>query len=264
MAIIDTATFFAKTLIPTVGGRNASRRVPFTFSSTKRLLQTGVLGTSDSRSVAKWNADYIMKRQLREIEGTAQTIDIAGTLGLSSAVSAGPNMPVISMMVNPSTVTWNQPKRWVKRDTMEGSVFYHFSNSNGQNNDILTLSFAGSTGNINTQNGVIAATDNAADIKLRIWHELYNLTREPMLLDGGIRNDFFITYRTVLMPMPITFIGFFNTVLQFNETADKPFNRDYSFQFTVTNTSPSLDELSSKINSALLLTGPISAAKTIL
>lgn len=273
MAILDTAQFFARTLIPTIGGRGPNRRVPFTFTSTKRLIETGAAGVSMSRELAKLSAQQILDGQLKAIDNVASVVDIASTVGLSAVASAVSILPVISMMVNPNSIHWTQPKRFSKRDTQNGSVFFHFANEMGQNNDILTLQFSGNTGNINTQNGIVASTDNASDIKLRIWHELYALSREPILLTdnlngqqvlSGVRNDFFITYRTVLMPMPITFVGFFNNVLEFTESADKPFSRDYSFGFTVTNTSPPLDQLTEKINNALTLVGPISAVKQVL
>lgn len=264
MGLLDAATFFSKTLIPTIGGRATNRRVPFTFSSTKRLLESGSVGTTQSRELAKEDAAIVLAKELRAIEGTDFLGSALGTLGLSSVLSVVPSMPVINMAVNPNTIRWSQPKRYVKRDTMNGSVFFHFTDSKGQNNDILTLTFSGSTGNINTQNGLDNSTNTGADVKLRIWHELYALTREPVLLDGGLKNEIFITYRTVLMPIPITFVGFFNQVLEFTENAAHPFSRDYTFGFTVTNTSPPLDDLTNKLNSALSLVGPISAIKSVI
>lgn len=263
MSLLDTASFFAKSLIPTIGGRGSNRRVPFTFTSTKRLLASGALDTANSRDLAKADAQDVLTKELKAIEGTDTLGSVLGTLGLSSILSVVPSMPVISMAVNPNTIKWNQPKRFNKRDTMNGSVFFHFTNQNGQNNDILTLNFTGNTGNINTQNGLDASTATGADVKLRIWHELYALTREPVLLDGGVKNEFFITYRTVLLPIPVTFIGFFNQVLEFTENAKDPFSRDYNFGFTVTNTSPPLDDLTNKLNSALSLVGPISAVRSV-
>lgn len=263
MSIFDAASFFSKSLVPTVTGRNTQRRVPFSFTSTQRLLKAGLLGAGNSRELAKQSASTTLKNELRAIEGNSTIGQVAGLLGVSSALSVIPTMPTIEMMVNPHTVKWDQPKRFTKRDTMGGSVFYHFSNEAGQNNDILTLQFQGNTGNINTTN-LFDTTAVAGDVKLRIWHELYALTREPVLLEGGVKNEFFITYRTPLFPIPITFIGFFNSVLDFTENADSPLSREYSFGFTVTNTSPSLDVVVNKINSALSLTGPVSAARQII
>lgn len=268
MALLDPISFFSQTLIPS-GGAGAARRVPFTFTSTKRLITAnGTSGPLISRDLVQQNAQQTLKDELQAIQNSSTISTLTGTLGMSSATTLSTS-PVISMMVNPHTVKWSQPKRYTKKDTMNGSVFFHFSNTNGQNNDILTLTFSGNTGNISTQQpldyqyltstGPAAVALTGADNKLRMWHELYSLTREEVLLPKAIKNEFFITYRTVLMPISITFVGFFNSTLEFTETAASPFSRDYSFSFTVLDTSPKLDVLVSKINSALSTTGLIGA-----
>jgi hypothetical protein len=127
------------------------------------------------------------------------------------------------------------------------------------------MRFAGSTGNIDTQADFFDALKTGANLKLRTWHELYSLSREPVLLSEantgiqgiprGIRNDFFITYRTILMPIQITLIGFFENVLDFEESADEPFNRRYSFSFKVLDTSPKLDDLVERLSKNLSTTG---------
>lgn len=276
MAILDTAQLFAKSMVPTVGGRSGARRVPFTFTSTRRLLKFGPNAGMTSRELAKINAEVQRSATLTTIENAERSSATFGTLGLSpasSAIGAVTNSPIIQMAVNPSSVTWSQNKRYSKQDTQNGSVFFHFSDENGRNNDILTLSFSGSTGNIGTQQGFIEAVQIGADQKLRTWHELYGLSREPVLLSDdinrtsvitGVKNEFFITYRTVLMPMPITLVGFFNQVLNFTESADTPFTRNYSFEFTVVHTYPDLDKLVDSLNSALTSVSPISAAAQVL
>lgn len=263
MAILDAAQFFSRTLIPTINGRGPQRRVPFTFSSTQRLLANGALGAANSRQLAKADAKATLAEELKVIEGIESTSSVVGTLGLSTFTSALSTLPVISMMINPNSVKWHQPKRFTKRDTMNGSTFFHFTDDNGCNNDILDLQFSGSTGNINTQN-LLDSTATAADVKLRIWHQLYALSRERVLLDNGVRNQFFITYRTILMPIPITFVGFFNSALEFTEDAAHPYSRNYSFGFTVTDTSPKLEVLVEKINSALVDVGGISAVRSVI
>jgi hypothetical protein len=142
-------------------------------------------------------------------------------------------------------VRWDQPKRFVKKDTQTGSLFLFFSDQNGQNNDILTLTFAGSTGNIDPRStDPTTAAQNAQ--KLQIWHQLYALTRQPMYYTLGgttYQNNFYIIYDTVLIPFPLRFIGFFSKVMDFTEDAEHPFARNYSMQFTVVSTNPSLDNL---------------------
>lgn len=267
MAFLDGPAFFRNTVLPSFGGTGAVKRVPFTFTSTARLLRSGKLKVVGNK-YAQLAADEERKTQLGVIELETRGVNAAGQFGLSglvnqfqnvSQLSVGLNMPVIQMAINPQTIKWTQHKRVTKRDTMEGSVFFHFTNERNQNNDILTMSFTGKTGNINTQANLADVYNTGANLKLRIWHELYALSREPLLLSkqttgldipDGLRNEFFITYRTPLMPIQITLIGFFSKVLEFTESAQDPHNRDYNFDFTVTNTSPSLDDLSGLMNSA--------------
>lgn len=277
MALLDSAGFFRNTLLATVGASNlpaSAKRVPFTFTSTARLLKAGKVEALGSNYTKNQSA-IDTKRVLARIEEETRGLAAARQLGLSGLIDGfqnaqqsivGLNMPVVSMAVNPQSIQWNQNKRFTKRDTMDGSTFFHFTNSVDQNNDILTCSFSGKTGNINTQADFGSILQTGANLKLRVWHELYNLSREPMLLNKlntgkdvphGMKNEFFISYRTVLMPVQITLIGFFNTVLNFTETAADPFNRDYNFAFTVTKTSPSLDELSTMMNSSLSTIGQV-------
>lgn len=176
-------------------------------------------------------------------------------------------MPRITMALNPKSVRFEQPKRYTKKDTRSGSVFFHFTNTKGQNNDILTMRFQGNTGNIDLhgtfdapekdpgalQSGTAidaqrrAEQDTGAFRKLMVWHNLYLLSREPMLLDDNTENVFRITYVSQLFPRTIEFSGFFAKVLDFEENAAKPNSRDYSFDFIVTSTEPDLDDLVNEI-----------------
>jgi len=164
-------------------------------------------------------------------------------------------LPYIAMAINPKSIRWKQPKRFTKKDTRDGSVFFHFLNSKGQNNDILTLEFRGSTGNIDPRGSIqddqpqdpdqplSREQDTGALRKFIVWQNLYLLSREPMLLPDGTENVFTITYISPLFPQAINFNGFFNEVLEFEENAEKPHSREYTFQFTVQSTEPDLDEL---------------------
>jgi hypothetical protein len=176
-------------------------------------------------------------------------------------------MPFIEMAINPKSVRFNQPKRFTEKKTREGSVFFHFTNNQGQNNDILTLEFAGNTGNIDRRGSIdkrefsdrinddpskgSGSSDTGAIFKIMIWHQLYLLTREPMLLPDGSENVFTISYISPLFPQAIDFNGFFNEVLSFEENAEKPNSRDYDFSFTVQSTDPSLDEVMDAILTVL-------------
>ena len=156
------------------------------------------------------------------------------------------------MVINPNSVVWEQPKRWVKKDVRNGSVFFHFTNSKGQNNDVLTLRFSGNTGNIGTRSDLINPAEGepaqqGAFAKLRAWHNLYLLTREPILLSDQTVNVQTITISSQLLPLPITFRGFYNRVLDLTESADQPNSRDYAFDFTVTGSNPDLDIMATLI-----------------
>jgi len=256
-----------------VGSASPVQRVPFEFTSTKRLLLSGnsaVASRAISRASEK-DAKTLMKeldnvgkaQLLTDRSGGTETIDPPATKPVDTSKLPRDKsiLPVIKMAVNPNSVKWSQNKRYVKRDTMNGSTFFHFSDTFGRNNDILVMQFSGNTGNIKTKFVDIDAKEigealgsTKADLKLKIWHELYNLSREELILKdlNNIRNEFFITYQTVLFPNPITLIGFFNQVLDFTENAANPYSRDYTFSFTVTDTSPSLDEISHGLSSTLV------------
>jgi hypothetical protein len=199
------------------------------------------------------------------------TSDKRRGFGRNEFVSIDPNVRrLIQMQVNPSSVKFTQPKRWVKRDTRDGSTFFHFLNKDGQNNDILTISFSGTSGYIDrrgsqpttihhdkilgadvdfeTQNNLF----NTGSIeKLIVWHNLYHLTREAMLLENGTENKFYIFYISKVFPITIRFTGFFNQVLDFSEEGAKPNSVDYSFDFTVESVQPELDTLLAQITTVL-------------
>lgn len=171
--------------------------------------------------------------------------------------------PYVKMGINPNSIGWDQPKRYSKQDTQEGSVFFHFTNSQGQNNDILTLSFKGNTGSIDQEllddleaggaqaRGLPPIRDSehaAAVANALAWHNLYLLTREPNVLSDGTENVWIITYMSKLFPQSIDFYGFFNSVLKFSEEAEDPNSRDYAFDFTVTSTEPPLDRYINEVN----------------
>ena len=180
-------------------------------------------------------------RLSRDVAVVKQRQTLFGSAGNGSILQTS-----ITMRLNPRSVKWSQPKRITKKDTRRGSTYFHFNNAAGQNNDILTLSFSGNTGNIDLRGSVPSPTGtppNATDAqaKLVAWHNLYLMTKEPMLLATGEDNVFHILYQSALFQSPVTFNGFFQKVMEFEESASKPNSRDYSFDFTVTSTSPDLD-----------------------
>jgi hypothetical protein len=181
----------------------------------------------------------------------------------------------ILLMLNPHSVSFRQPKRITKKNTQGGTVYFHWTDLNGQNNDILEMQFKGRTGNIrnkpnppNTNSfigtGLQAAanalsgtssstpTPNAGFAKHMLWSKLYTLTRVPMVDPvSRLKNISEITYISPLFPKKILFMGFFNNVLEFAEVAEQPWLIEWSFSFIVQATNPSLDTISQMIASVL-------------
>jgi hypothetical protein len=238
----------------------------------------------------------------------SQSFDIASTLG-ASLVSAGdpsaplrtpmvmscttwqndgnPNHAPIRMMVNPHSVQFKQPKRITKRNTQGGTIYFHWSDLNGSNLDILEIAFKGRTGNILNKppvasgpsgiagaigSGLAAAaaflggvgpsaTPNTGAAKHFTWARLYELTRTPQLDPAtGNRNVCQIYYTSPLFPLPISFYGFFNQALDFGETAEQPFLVEWSFNFVVQYTMPDLNTISSYLQQVLALSPAAQAA----
>lgn len=228
------------------------------------LLNSGNSITSGNSIRTAWLFSSTLRRQQLSAStaATALASAVGGTAAAAQSILAGTVLPVgvlpvVEMAINPNSVTWDQPKRWTKKDVRNGSVFFHFTNDKGQNNDVLTLNFQGNTGNIDlraslqSQEGEDAV---GAKRKLQVWHNLYLLTREPVLLNDRRINVKTITISSQLLPQPITFSGFYNKVLDFSETADKPHSRDYAFSFTVTSVEPDLDTMVTDVLQVLTTT----------
>jgi len=183
-----------------------------------------------------------LRSYLRGDEGVEKITDVVAKQNkLSAAVASGTYLTNIEMLVNPSSIQWTQPKRVVPVNTQGGTVFFHFGDKDGRDNDILTLTFRGSTGNIDPR-----ASDTLSNQKWLIWHNLYQLSREPVVLADGMENIVTIDYSSSLFPGDdentiLSFYGYFENVMSFTETAEKPNSRDYSFSFKVIKTQPDLN-----------------------
>lgn len=223
-------------------------RNPFVFDSDLRRSIRGQASTQlhaaqqiQSTIAAKSSLDTskLSQNKVLTAQSNAQTIDLTNQL---SSVNAGP----VTLLINPSSIEFDQPKRYERQDTMAGTVFHHFTNDKGQNNDILTIRFQGSTGNIYRGGNDDEARQRAV-ARLKIWHSLYQLTREAILNTNGEQNRQYVTYTSPLFPRVIEFTGFWTHVLRFSETGRKNRSRDYSMEFIVQDTNPSLDEISTLI-----------------
>lgn len=212
-------------------------RMPMLFTSLRRLRSSGVDITT-----------FISEDD--SVTGTGLST-IVDEISNKTVLEDG-QLSVIEMSVNPNSMSFRQPKRIVKRDTQQGSVFFHFTNSKGQDNDILTIDFRGNTGNLDPR-GDINSTSGTFEIqggvntgalkKLALWHNLWSLTREPVLLEDNVINEFIIIYTSIALPIEMQLNGFFSNVLDWTDSADKPFSKDYSFSFTVQDIVPSLEEV---------------------
>lgn len=193
----------------------------------------------------------------------------------------------LSMLMNPTNVTFQQTKRVTRRDTQGGACFFHWTNMVGRDNDILQMEFRGLTGNINLRTGgynrsggifdkgaayINKGTDwmnskltegqqNSESVlglqpqgvaknlagasKLASFWNLYEITRAPVLdpTDGSPVYSM-ISYASPLFGNTfVTFVGHFNSVLNFEDSAADPFNKVWSFSFTALGSNPALDYL---------------------
>lgn len=187
-------------------------------------------------------------------------------------------IPPVRMKINPQTVTFSQSKRITRRDTQSGAVYFHWTNAAGTNNDVIQINFSGQTGNINLRTGAKQATvvndmlkqfrdwvksatqQEGLDVanfsgaaKLVNFLNLYTITREPVVdKQTGYPNHFHISYASPVFGNSIvTFHGFFDRVLEFTDDANDPFNKNYSFSFTATSSSPSMDSIYQYVSSGL-------------
>jgi hypothetical protein len=237
-------------------------RIPFIFTSDLNLFQSGYVDVHNASQVSTIVSTFGVADAQIIADQTPNVRDAIATWpgsnntnptgGLPAGVAPGDSNAMIAMAVNPQSIRWDQPKRFAKKDTQTGSLFLFFSDQAGENNDILTLTMQGTTGNIDTR--AINSSEPSAKShaiqnrnKLIIWHKLYNLSRQPMYYTDNsgevFQNNFYIIYRTLLMPFELRFVGFFSKVLEFTENATDPFKRDYTLQFTVTSTDPPLSDL---------------------
>jgi len=89
---------------------------------------------------------------------------------LTSSYRQANGIPGVSMLMNPSSVHFVQAKRTTRRDTQAGSVFYHWTNKDGRNNDILNLEFTGQTGNIGVNFGTV--NNGASEALGYLWNKV--------------------------------------------------------------------------------------------
>lgn len=214
------------------------QRVPFEFSSTLRELKDQLAAATEAG----------LSRTETEGAFALQGFNISVDELLTVLARYAPEnvQPYVQTLVNPRSIKWTQPKRIQRKDVRNGTVFFHFTDDNGQDNDVLKLQLSGTTGNIDLRadNFPLAGTqDVGARRKLAIFQNLYVLTREPRIIPPNIVNEMSIRYRTKAFPSGIDFFGFFDQVLEFEETGEKPNSLEWSMMFTVQRTEPDLNDI---------------------
>jgi len=176
---------------------------------------------------------------------------------------------MLELSVNPQSVAFKQVKRITSDIVRKGRVYYFWSSAPGERNlDILALTIGGVSGSIlnrvaNTQyqqtlseQKISNPPEGAINIKHQKWMKLYSMTREaayPPELNGEF-NYAYIEYVSPIFPTgkTITFKGHFSNPLDFEENADRPFLINYTFEFIVHQTDPSLDTILEEASNFLL------------
>lgn len=199
-------------------------KVAFTSELRRRLLVSDPTNRAGQGGVL-----FDATAQNNSTPEASVRVDMVDTGGSPSVLQ------VVELPLNPRSVAFDQPKRFVKKDTRTGSVFFHFTDPDGRNQDLLTLTFEASTGNIDPR------TAEGLENHLR-WLNLYAMSREPVRLLDGSENVIRCAFSSRAMPFPVDFSGFFKSVVKFTETGARPNSFDYTFEFQVT-AAPALDEV---------------------
>lgn len=232
-------------------GRRA--RVPFKFTSDLWLSQ--VPNALQNEVAVSGNTTTTI--------GSGAVI-ITGARTAATALDPSTNQtrfPIVRMAVNPQSIRWTQPKRFSKRDTMDGSTFMHFLNSNKEDNDLARLEFRGTTGNISLKGSgppgrATGPDDTRGAEKLETFHRLWALTRQAKIYISSVTNKWhvnqqYIVYESQVLPFPVTLVGFYDRVLDLEESADKPNQAHYSLSFIVQDTHPDRNTISLMMEAGL-------------
>jgi len=238
-------------------GSPAGSRAAMIFTSDKRLYDA-----DDSRWAGQSQINGIMRAVNR---GLGQGLTTQGAPQIQRTQSKNGIQTYIKMLVNPKSIRFSQPKRYSRVDGVGGTVFHHFTDDLGRDNDVMTISFTGSTGNLDRRGSLgapdrvpgalqsgtaidqklLAQQDTGALDRLLSWHNLYALSRETRLFTAVDRlweNRFYITYLSALFPIQIDFVGFFTKALDFSEEGTKPYSRDYQMEFVAEESDPPLED----------------------
>lgn len=177
------------------------------------------------------------------------------TLSSSYSMTKGNTNNTVQMTVNPNSVKFSQSKRIsTPRKTIGGTTYFNWTDVNGRNLDVITMSISGETGTITglgktttqqAKTGLITVggtyQGTRAQKNAQNFAKWYNLTAEPAI-DPKILvpNVWTIRYKSLIFP-DIIFSGFYMNVLDFtDEAVQNPFNKKYSVVFIVTAVKPDI------------------------
>lgn len=217
-------------------------RIPFTFGSTLRDLKARLSGERLAANGSSLDVLQSFDEGLQAAFGLTRS----EAEDIIDRFAPGNTFTEVNTTINPTSITWRQPKRITRKDVRKGTVFFHFTDENGQDNDVLELELRGHTGNLDLRGDLfpLPATQNVAALrKLAVFQNLYVLTREPRIIPPRTVNMQRIRYTTKLFPAGVDLYGHYSEVLSFEESADKPNSATWSMKFMVQYTEPGLDEV---------------------
>lgn len=237
------AALNAELRLPTQNPSGEPGRVPLVFSSLAR---------QDPRGFTRGRVTAPVGRPLTQADLDAAARGLEASRPFSQYAATD-----IVMSLNPNSMSFQHPKRITETKVSGGTAFTHWTDRGGRNNDVLRIAFQGRTGNIDVR-GALPVTRNEASRELLrvetyqpptkaiertlVWHDLYQLSLEPMLLPDGRRNLMFLTYTSPLLRSTIDFSGHFEQVISFSENGQAPHSPQYDFTFVVTSSEPALHD----------------------
>jgi hypothetical protein len=215
--------------------QDSSLRVPFYLTSSYRRYR-GVKGVAmqvNPTSVSFRQDKRITERDTQE-----------GKVFFHWTTQSGTNDDVLRMEFNGQTGNIN-----IKTGT-RGQGFFGASQAASAAGDWLAVNLSDLTGSNDLENpGSLrvegANIDTSGASRLANFHNLYALTREPVLdVSTGAPVYYYITYASPLFGNSlITFVGHFSRPLEITDDANEPNNRRYSFGFTAHGSYPSPSQL---------------------
>jgi hypothetical protein len=218
-------------------------------SNLQRLIQsTDAIGARNGlaqRQSMRFSSRY--RSYLKNLRFQINAGQIAPTSATASILAPNSTalLEVVPLPINPLSIAFSGEKRITKQDTRDGSVYWHFSDERGRDDDVLVLTFRINTGTLDRRG--IANEDgemtdeNGALGNLLAFHNLRVMASEPNLLPDHTQNVIRIAYVSPLFPQMLDLSGFFLTRPEFTEEGTSPHDREYTFQFAVTDMDPPID-----------------------